>query len=150
MKFPYNTLLSEDPQSGDYLVFRRPEIPITISHNQLHATLIGLVDTGSDFTIFPKSVAEYLQLPLVDSPGTSSAFGGHEVKLLEGSAMLQLATDDQTLAWPAEIRFCDFARAADETVILGHYGFLDFFTAIFDGKEGILTLVPNDEFPLAP
>jgi hypothetical protein len=33
-------------------------------------------------------------------------------------------------------------------VILGHDGFLDYFTATFDGKAGTLTLLPNDELPI--
>ena len=32
-------------------------------------------------------------------------------------------------------------------IILGHTGFLEYFTATFDGKFGALTLVPNDELP---
>ena len=32
-------------------------------------------------------------------------------------------------------------------MILGHAGFLDYFTATFDGNSGTLTLIANDELP---
>ena len=37
----------------------------------------------------------------------------------------------------------------DYILILGHSGFLDYFTANFDGENGILTLTPNAELPIA-
>jgi hypothetical protein len=33
-------------------------------------------------------------------------------------------------------------------VILGHEGFLDFFTAVFDGEHCTLELTPNSGLPL--
>ena len=60
MNFPYSTIISHDPDSGDFLLLRRPEIPITIGGPEREAAYVGLVDTGSDNTIFPLSVADYL------------------------------------------------------------------------------------------
>ena len=33
--------------------------------------------------------------------------------------------------------------------VVGSSGFLDYFTATFDGKAGHLTLVPNEDLPAA-
>lgn len=108
----------------------------------------GLVDTGSDNTILPKSVADRLGVPLVAAPGPpATVFGGHHVQLLVGQVTLQWEVDGEVVRWRVEVYFFDFADEEDETVILGHSGFLDYFTATFDGKQGILTLIPNDELP---
>jgi hypothetical protein len=45
------------------------------------------------------------------------------------------------------ICFYDFASSQDETVILGHAGFLDYFTATFEGRSAIVTLTANDDLP---
>ncbi len=39
-------------------------IPIVLSHYEKHLTTIALLDSGSDITIIPLEVAEYLGLPL--------------------------------------------------------------------------------------
>ena len=53
------------------------------------------------------------------------------------------------MGWNTPVCFFEFPTANEETVILGHAGFLDYFTATFDGKLGIVTLIPNDDFPLS-
>jgi hypothetical protein len=37
--------------------------------------------------------------------------------------------------------------ANQETLILGHQGFLDYFTATFDGDNCVLDLKPNPHLP---
>ena len=146
MKFPYSSIISAAAGEGDFFVLRRPEVPVTISGPGGSMTLIGLVDTGSDNTIFPRSVADYLQIPLRSEEGPSaSAFGGQRIDLLTGDVVLSLeAEDGDGCAWPASVCFFEFASTEEESVILGHAGFLDFFTATFDGKEAALTLIAND------
>jgi hypothetical protein len=148
--FPYSSIISADPGTGDFLLFRRPEIPVTISGPIGSATYVGLVDTGSDNTIFPRSVAELLGISVQTSSGpAASVFGGQRVQLLTGEAILKLESDGQTLIWKTAVCFFDFATPEEETVILGHSAFLDYFTATSDGKSGVLTLIPNDELPSA-
>jgi len=148
MRFPYSSLIAADPASGDFLVFRRPEIPVTIIGPAGWVTYIGLVDTGSDNTIFPKSVADYLRIRLEPaSVGAATAFGGNRVEFQAGDVELRVAVDGESVRWPTPVCFFDFPTQEDETVILGHSGFLDYFLASFDGKLGVLTLVANDELP---
>jgi hypothetical protein len=111
-------------------------------------TLIGLVDTGSDNTIFPKSVADHLQIATESASGpAANAFGGQRIQLLNGDATLLLESDGETCSWKTVTCFFNFDSPEDETVILGHAGFLDYFTATFDGKSATLTLIANDELP---
>ena len=148
MKFPYSTVISAVPGTDEYLLLRRPEIPVTIFGPGGSITLIALVDTGSDNTIFPKSVAEHLQIAIENSGGpAASAFGGQRIQLLIGEATLKLEANGEAHAWNTEVCFFNFDSPEDETVVLGHAGFLDYFTATFDGKSGTLTLIPNDELP---
>jgi hypothetical protein len=111
---------------------------------------LALVDTGSDNTILPRSIATDLGIPLRDAPGPpASVFGGYTVRLLTGEVTLRIQSDNETVEWRTEACFFEFPNREDETVILGHAGFLDYFTATFDGKLGELTLIPNDELPLS-
>lgn len=148
MLFHYQPIVSEPPDGGDYLLILRPEIPIAVIGPSQSITLLGLVDTGSDNTILPKIVAEQLNIPLQNAHGPeATVFGGNRVRLLAGEVTLQIEADGESLRWSTPIYFFDFPKHHDETAILGHAGFLDYFTAVFDGKEGTLALLPNDDLP---
>jgi len=148
MIFFYQPIVSLAPDGGDYLLISRPEIPVTVIGAIGEGTYLGLVDTGSDNTILPKSVADRLGVPMASAPGPpATVFGGHRVELLVGQVTLQLEAGGEVLRWSAQVYFHDFADEEAETVILGHSGFLDYFTATFDGKQGTLNLIPNDELP---
>ena len=124
MKFPYSSLIAAAPDSDDYVVFRRPELPVTIVGPAGWVTLIALADTGSDNTIFPKSVADYLRIPLQPMPGGSaSVIGGQRVELLSGDVALRLEAEGAIVQWSTPVFFFDFSSPEEETVILGHAGF---------------------------
>lgn len=149
MIFPYRSVITEAPDGIDFLLVRRPEIPITVIGPSGEAACIGLVDTGSDSTILPMSLAKYLGIavhPLTGPP--ARAFGGYRVQLFQSDVRFRLESEEESVNWAGPVCFFDFPAKEEETVILGHSGFLDYFTAIFDGKLGTLTLLPNDELPI--
>ena len=85
MTFDYTSIVSLLPGSADFALLRRPEIPITVIGRKAAATYIALVDTGSDNTIFPKSVAKHLGISLKKATGpAATVFGGAQVQLQEG------------------------------------------------------------------
>jgi hypothetical protein len=45
------------------------------------------------------------------------------------------------------VQFFEFPTADEESLILGHAGFLDFFVATFDGYGATLTLTANEQMP---
>jgi hypothetical protein len=148
MKFLYAPLISASPDSGDFLLILRPEIPITVIGPAGFATFTGLVDTGSDNAILLLAVATDLGIAVQPAPGPpATVFSGSRVQLLIGEAALQLHDENETVEWKDTVCFFDFNNRADETVILGHSGFLDYFTATFDGKAGALTLIANEDLP---
>jgi hypothetical protein len=109
----------------------------------------AIQNSGSDNTIFPKSVADYLGITLKKAAGpAASVFGGSRVQLLEGRTTLRIESGIEWAEWKTVVCFFDFASGEEETVILGHAGFLDYFTATFDGKRGVLSLLPNDDLPI--
>jgi hypothetical protein len=133
---------------GDFLELLRPEIEVSIEGVLGRATVVGLVDTGSDNTIFPKSVADVLGIRLSPSSAPPAlTFGGLSIPLSAGVVTLQLESDDASVRWQTTINFYEFESPELEAVILGHTGFLEYFTATFDGQKCTLTLVPNNDMP---
>ena len=53
------------------------------------------------------------------------------------------------IRWRTRLYFADFPGDNEKAVILGHEGFLDFFTATFIGEDCVLELEPNDGIPAA-
>jgi hypothetical protein len=146
MKFKYRSAFSSDPNSDDLIIFRRPEIPLTIFGPLGGATSVGLVDTGADFTIFPKSIADYLGIPMTTSGLSSAAsFAGESLPLMEGEVTILIRDSDEQIVWKTDVCFFDFRSSDIETVILGHSSFLDNFIATFDGELSQLELKPTRE-----
>lgn len=146
MRFPYTTAISQDPDTKDYLFFRRPELHVRLVGPEGSQMFVGLVDTGSDRTIFPRDAADALGIELSQGPGGALGFGGHGINLLVGEGMLEIEADGERIAWRAEMWFAEFATE-DDAVLLGHAGFLDYFRAEFDGEQSELTLLPNGQMP---
>ena len=107
------------------------------------------MDTGADNTILPERVARVLGIPLVRGTGPAArAFGGQEIALSYADVDLELVHADESLRWLAHVYFLA-GDADEETIILGHQGFLDYFTATFIGEECALELKPNSYLPRA-
>jgi hypothetical protein len=150
MIFPYRSVIAEAPGGADYYLLRRPEIPIAIEGPIRSGTYLGLVDTGSDHTILPMAIAQYLGVVVEPESGPPAmVFGGHRVQLAVGEVVFRLQTPDDVIKWTTEVCFFESREQDDDSLILGHSGFLDFFSATFDGKLGALSLDPNDELPIA-
>lgn len=148
MNFPYSTVIVRDSRTGDYLMSRRPEIAIEISGPKGSGSYFGLVDTGSDHTIVPWSLADSLGLPLQPADTIDAqVFGGAPVELLSAQAMLKVSSGEETALWTADVRVFRFPHDEDETLILGHASFLEFFTATFDGDLLELSLDANWRMP---
>ena len=66
-----------------------------------------------------------------------------------GEVTRTLQAQGEEVRWATEVCFFEFPDLDEESLVLGHSGFLDYFSATFDGKSGTLTLEPNDELPVA-
>ena len=147
MRFDYTAIVSSSPDTGDPVVIFRPEIRVTVHGPNGSRGLRALVDTGSDNTILPEAVARTLGIRLRAGKGPrATAFGGHAIALSYADVDLELAHAEQRLRWSARVFFVA-GDAADESLILGHQGFLDYFTATFDGEQCALELEANSYLP---
>lgn len=148
MKFPYSAIVSFDPDTGEPMLLLRPEIEIRIWGPNGFRNYLALVDTGADNTIFPRSAATALGIPLrPPRGGQSKSFGGHIVAIELGDAEMEISSTGESYRWPQRLHFYDTSGEDEEVAILGHVGFLEFFTATFDGKSAWLELVPYGTFP---
>jgi hypothetical protein len=128
-------------------VVHRPEVTIDVIGSLRSETIQGLVDTGSDETVFPTSLADAIGVQLNRaSAGQASAVGGHAVQLIPGSVVLQITEREQAYRWRTTVGFLDVDQPEDEVALLGYSGFLEFFRATFDSQSHILELTPNDRF----
>jgi hypothetical protein len=61
--------------------------------------------------------------------------------------VLELSQPGAAIRWRTRLYFADFPDDSEQAVILGHEGFLDYFTATFDGERCFVELEPNDMIP---
>ncbi len=58
------------------MTIQRPRIPVTLSHNGMNFEVAAILDSGSDFSIVPKEVAEALGLDLGGKSKKINGIGG--------------------------------------------------------------------------
>ena len=150
MNFFYRPAVALAPETGDPTLILRPEILVTVIGPLGMAQYRALIDTGADNTILPSSIANDLGITLTQGTGPHlTAFGGQKLSVRFGDVLLEIEDEREKLRWPARVQFFDFPSAKEEALVMGHAGFLDYFTATFDGELCQLTLVANNELPHA-
>jgi hypothetical protein len=147
MLFDYQPYERVSKAEESNLIYR-PEVQVILMGSSDAIQCQALVDTGSDNTIFPRSLCEELGIAISAETAPAKGFGGQDLPLRAGTVRLALECEQDTCHWIAPVMFFDFADPEDETVVLGHAGFLDYFTATFDGQQKQLRLVPNDHLPI--
>jgi hypothetical protein len=148
MKFAYSGFISPAPDTGEEVLIFRPEVPLRIHGPEESALYMALVDTGADNTILPQSIARELKIATTKAKGPgATAFGGQQLALSFADVQLEIVDDTRARRWPARVYFFEFLGGQPETVVVGHEGFLDYFTTIFHGDQLVLDIEPNGEFP---
>jgi len=148
MRFAYLASISRSPVDGEPDLVHRPEVPIRIIGPNLSSSHYGLVDTGADNTILPARLVDELGVTTVATSGPGvDAFAGGNVAVSAAEVTLALSDGEDQVRWTTDVLCCRFARPEDEMVILGYQGFLEYFTATFDGENCELELVPNARLP---
>jgi hypothetical protein len=148
MKFPYTLNIARSIETSEEIVLLRPEVPIRVYGPAGAAELLALVDTGADNSILPLSIARDLQIETVSGKGPSAtAYGGQQIALSFAEVTIELLHESAVLRWRSRLYFADFPNDTEKAVILGHEGFLDYFTAAFNGEDCFLTLEPNSGLP---
>lgn len=148
MKFPYTLSIVPSIETGEEIVLLRPEIPLRVNGPAGHVDVLALVDTGADNSILPLSIATDLGIETIHGKGPGAiAFGGQRIALCFADVVIELSQDSSAIRWRARLYFADFPNGTEKAVVLGHEGFLDYFTATFIGEDCVLDLEPNHSIP---
>ena len=143
MRFPYQSYPVRGLEGEPATWVDRPTIPIRLIGSIGEFLSFGLVDTGADQTMLPDRYIEPLGVTI--RPGDRAnitALGGEALSVRFGLIDLQLGRRGVVHRRSARVGFY-----AGNKVILGHAGFLDDFTATFNGRKNYLTLTPNGTAP---
>jgi hypothetical protein len=139
MRFAYQSYPVPGIGAIRYAVVHRPVIPFRVIGPSGPVELMALVDTGADDTL----VREYLVGPLgvAIHPADQVAItgmGGALTIVRFATVELELSRSGRTYRWSTRIGFYPGLKP-----ILGHLGFLEHFTATFNGRQRQLTLQPG-------
>jgi hypothetical protein len=119
-----------------------PIIPIRLIGPSRTYIIHGLLDTGASITLVPVNLLRNLGLTPRDAATLATAAG--PLQMIIGAIDIELRSGRTICRWSARV---GFVPRADNKVLLGHDGFLDHFTATFDGFRKRVTLRPNGTFP---
>ena len=143
MRFPYRRYeVTATPASPlEYGALSRPVIPFTLSGPAGTLDFFGLLDTGADETYITQSMADRLGLVIEDSLTSIVESASGEISIRYGSATLEVTDGDESYRWTTTVGITDQDWAE---AILGHAGFLEFFDALFRGRDREVVLTRNE------
>jgi hypothetical protein len=145
VRFPYRPYaVQPTPAQPGVSIVYRPRIPIHVIGSLGNLGLFGLLDTGADETVLPAFLVERIGVEV--DPGAEAQFrgvGGQIVTVSYARVQLEVGKAHQSYRWPAKVAFLQGSNMA----ILGHAGFLQYFTATFNGQRRHVTLTANSTLP---
>jgi len=147
LRFPYRRFRVKHPllTLGGRIERPRPVIGVTVIGPADTRYIHALLDTGADDTIFPDALAVKLGIDLTDAPVINGAGLGmmtYSIRLAE--VTLRVADINERREWRA---CAGFASAPLRQPLLGHAGFLQFFTTAFHGDLEEVELTVNANYP---
>ena len=148
MRIPYlaGTAKAPPPSLGGGFTRYRPITAIRVSGPAGSWILDGLLDSGSDDTIFPEWVAPMIGVDLTQavSHDIHLAGRGKPIRCHYSSIKIRITDGKQeTYEWDAVV---GFIAVPMKCPLLGQAGFLQYFDANFLGADHAVTLSPNRSF----
>lgn len=119
--------------------FYRPKIPIIVSVGGYRTKILGLLDSGSDYVLFPKQLAEALGIKLSSRAAEADGIGGKiECKSGLATVTVQKGKESKTIR-NMRIRVQTGDSGIDE-ILLGRIPFFTHFRIEFNenGKRVVL------------
>lgn len=150
MKFPYRQYqVDPSPTIPDGILYR-PMVRVRVVGLTRDASFWALLDTGADETILPMPIGLAIGAMMYpSSTWTMGGLAGQTVEATLGDVQFEVGQRRTIYQWKARVGFVSFPTPEDEVAILGHAGFLNFFTASFDSVKRELKMKPNANFPRA-
>jgi hypothetical protein len=146
MRFPYLAVSVGRPvyPLGGARVRHYPVVGVRVGSGSLSLFYDGLVDSASDDTVFPTSVARKLGIDLSSAPpGYARGVGGGGLVYRYAPVSLRVSDGRETCEWAAVVGFLD---APLHWALLGQTGFLPHFDAQLLGARREVLLAPNANF----
>jgi hypothetical protein len=102
------------------------------------------LDTGADDLLVPDFEAGFLGVPLDESRRVPIEALGQGTTAIFETVDLEISGGTDTWRWSASVGFHSGTKYAH---LMGQNGFLQHFTASFDGLAHRVTLIPNGSVP---
>ena len=123
----------------------RPIIAVAIEGPRGRRLLDGLLDSGSDRTIFPAREARSIGVSLPAAPdGSFKTAGGVSIPYRLAEVVMELRGNGTIVRWKSLVAFADSPLVM---IHLGTRGFLEYFHCTFMGPKKKIVLDPQ---PLPP
>ena len=144
MTVEYTLYFIVEPDGSLTPVFR-PMLPVRIiGPKSANPPVPCRLDTGADDVMFPDIEAGFLGLVLDEANRVPIESLGRGTTAIYETVDLEITDGTTTWRWSARVGFHDGPK---HVYVVGHNGFLQHFTASFDGKDRRFSLVPNGTFP---
>ena len=149
MRFPYlpGHVRAPIPSLSGSLVRPRPVYAVRIAGPSQVRLIDGLLDTGSDDTVFEEAVAESIGIDLDNAAERQVGLVGRTQPVRCRYAQVELCLTDglsETYVWSAIV---GFVSSKLRYALLGYAGFLQFFDVEFRGGDQEVRLTPNATYP---
>jgi hypothetical protein len=123
----------------------RPVLAVTVLGPLRSRLVEAHLDTGSDDTVFPESVARLVGISLSGAPQARAVGIGNVPAVLRfANVALRIAGGRERREWNAWVAFTSVPM---HRPVLGFAGFLQFFTATFYGDREVVELTVNGLYP---
>ncbi len=122
----------------------RPVISVTLVGPQTTIAQDALLDTGSDDTVFPESIAQRIGIDLSNAPlGSITGLPQGSIPVRYTRVTLRIADNQERREWEAWV---GFTPALIRSPALGFTGFLQYFAATFHGDREEVELTVNGQY----
>lgn len=147
LRFPFRSFRVPHPLISlqGRTVRPRPIIPVTLLGPVAAVARDCLLDSGSDDTVFPESVAIAAGIDLSNAPTSSASGVGLQALTLRFTEVtLRIADRHEQREWSAWV---GFTAARLRQPLLGFAGFLQWFDVLIRGEKEEVELTVNGAYP---
>jgi hypothetical protein len=137
MRFPYKRFPVQGTNPNTTVLSIRPMIDVRVTGPTGDDDVFDRVDTGADDTLLPDRLIASLGITDLTGPLVIGGVGGATLVRF-GTVDLEINQGQTSIRWAARVGFSLHPNA-----LFGLKGFLQFFTAKFNGRRHYLDLLPN-------